>query len=41
MIARRYKAGESASELAEDYGCQREEIEESIRAELVELAHAA
>lgn len=41
MIARRYKAGESARELADDYGCRREEIEEAIRAELVELAHAA
>ncbi len=41
MIARRYKAGETVRELADDYGCRREEIEEAIRAELVELAHAA
>ena len=34
MIARRYKAGESPSELASDYDCRREEIEEAIRAEL-------
>lgn len=41
MIARRYKAGETVGKLADDYGCRREEIEEAIRAELVELAHAA
>lgn len=41
MIARRYKAGESATELASDYSCGRNEIEEAIRAELVELARAA
>lgn len=37
MIARRYKAGESAGELAEDYGCDSAQIEEAIRTEL-ELA---
>ncbi len=41
MIARRYKAGETSAELASDYACRREEIEEAIRAELVELALAA
>lgn len=40
MIARRYKAGESFGQLADDYGCRREEIEEAIRAELVEPVHA-
>ena len=34
VIADRYKAGESVDELAEDYGCQRLEIEEAIRYEL-------
>lgn len=37
IIARRYKAGESSIELAEDYSCKPEEIDEAIRAEL-ELA---
>lgn len=37
IIARRYKAGESTVELADDYKCTREEIDEAIRAEL-ELA---
>jgi uncharacterized protein (DUF433 family) len=40
MIARRYKAGESAGELADDYGCTGDEIDEAIRAEL-ELSHLA
>ena len=34
IIAERYKAGESISELAYDYGRQEEEIEEAIRCEL-------
>lgn len=33
-IARRYKAGESLKELASDYECKEEEIEEAIRCEL-------
>lgn len=37
MIARRYKAGESIPELAEDYGCDSAQIDEAIRTEL-ELA---
>ena len=40
IIARRYKAGESTKELADDYNSTRDEIDEAIRAEL-ELAHAA
>jgi uncharacterized protein (DUF433 family) len=40
IIARRYKAGESAEELADDYKCTRDEIDEAIRTEL-ELACAA
>ena len=40
IIARRYKAGESTKELADDYNGTRDEIDEAIRAEL-ELAHAA
>ena len=39
IIARRYKAGESAIELADDYKCTRDEIDEAIRTEL-ELACA-
>jgi uncharacterized protein (DUF433 family) len=39
MIARRYKAGESIPELAEDYGCDSAQIDEAIRTEL-ELASA-
>ncbi len=34
MVAERYKAGESVDELAEDYGLQRNHIEEAIRYEL-------
>lgn len=34
VIADRYKAGESISQLANDYGRQRSEIEEAIRCEL-------
>jgi len=34
IVAERYKAGESIDELAEDYGRQRNEIEEAIRCEL-------
>lgn len=34
MIATRYKAGESIRELASDYECKQEEIEEAIRCEL-------
>jgi len=39
MIARRYKAGESIPELAEDYGCDSAQIDEAIRTEL-ELANS-
>lgn len=34
IIAERYKAGESADELAQDYGCDRLDIEEAVRCEL-------
>lgn len=34
IIAERYKAGESIAELADDYGCDRLEIEEGLRCEL-------
>lgn len=34
IVAQRYKAGESIDELADDYGRQRQEIEEAIRYEL-------
>jgi uncharacterized protein (DUF433 family) len=40
LVAERFKAGESADELASDYGCDREKIEEAIRCEL-SLAEAA
>ncbi|OLE97281.1 MAG: hypothetical protein AUG75_10170 [Cyanobacteria bacterium 13_1_20CM_4_61_6] len=40
VVAERFKAGESADELASDYGCEREKIEEAIRCEL-SLAEAA
>lgn len=40
IVAERFKAGESAGELAEDFGCAREKIEEAIRCEL-SLAKAA
>jgi uncharacterized protein (DUF433 family) len=40
IVAERFKAGESADELAQDYGCEREKIEEAIRCEL-SLAEAA
>jgi uncharacterized protein (DUF433 family) len=40
LVAERFKAGESADELAVDYGCDREKIEEAIRCEL-SLAEAA
>ena len=40
IVAERFKAGESADELANDYGCDREKIEEAIRCEL-SLAEAA
>lgn len=40
IVAERFKAGESADELANDYGCGREKIEEAIRCEL-SLAEAA
>ena len=40
IVAERFKAGESAEELAQDYGCARERIEEAIRCEL-NLAEAA
>ena len=40
LVAERFKAGESADELATDYGCEREKIEEAIRCEL-SLAEAA
>lgn len=34
IVAGRFRAGESADELANDYGCAREKIEEAIRCEL-------
>jgi uncharacterized protein (DUF433 family) len=34
IIAERYKAGESIDELADDYGCNRPQIEEAVRCEL-------
>ncbi|NJK76699.1 MAG: DUF433 domain-containing protein [Oscillatoriales cyanobacterium RU_3_3] len=34
MLAERYKAGDSIDELAEDYNCDRLQIEEGIRSEL-------
>lgn len=37
IVAERYKAGESMDELAEDYGCERPQVEEAVRCEL-ELA---
>jgi uncharacterized protein (DUF433 family) len=40
VVAGRFKAGESADKLANDYGCAREKIEEAIRCEL-NLAEAA
>jgi uncharacterized protein (DUF433 family) len=40
IVAERFNAGESADELAHDYGCAREKIEEAIRCEL-SLAEAA
>jgi uncharacterized protein (DUF433 family) len=40
IVAQRFKAGESADELANDYACGREKIEEAIRCEL-SLAEAA
>lgn len=38
VIAERYKAGDSISDLADDYGRTREEIEEAIRCELPRVA---
>jgi len=40
IVTERFKAGESADDLANDYGCAREKIEEAIRCEL-SLAEAA
>jgi uncharacterized protein (DUF433 family) len=37
IIAERYKAGDSMDALADDYGCQRAQVEEAVRCEL-ELA---
>jgi uncharacterized protein (DUF433 family) len=34
IVAERYKAGESVDELADDYGCERRQIEEAVRCEL-------
>ena len=34
IVAERYKAGESVDELADDYGCERRNIEEAVRCEL-------
>ncbi|MGH7140930.1 MAG: DUF433 domain-containing protein [Pirellulales bacterium] len=34
VIAERYKAGESIDDLAEDYACERLEVEEALRCEL-------
>lgn len=33
IIAERYRAGEGMDELADDYGCERKEIEEAVRCE--------
>lgn len=38
ILAQRYKAGDSLEELAEDYGRQRQEIEEAIRYEIHKAA---
>ena len=40
IVAEPFKAGESSDELAKDYECDREKIEEAIRCELT-LAEAA
>jgi uncharacterized protein (DUF433 family) len=40
IVVQRFTAGESADDLAHDYGCAREKIEEAIRCEL-NLAQAA
>jgi len=40
VIAERYKAGDSIDSLADDYACERSEIEEGLRCELA-LQHAA
>jgi len=34
ILAERYKAGDSMDALADDYGCQRAEVEEAVRCEL-------
>ena len=34
IVAERYKAGESTDELAQDYGCERNYVEEAVRCEL-------
>jgi uncharacterized protein (DUF433 family) len=34
IVAERYKAGESVDELAQDYGCERNYVEEAVRCEL-------
>jgi uncharacterized protein (DUF433 family) len=34
IVAERYKAGESMDELAQDYGCERGQVEEAVRCEL-------
>ena len=34
IVAERYKAGESIAELAQDYGCERNYVEEAVRCEL-------
>lgn len=34
IIAERYKAGDSMDALADDYGCQRSQVEEAVRCEL-------
>jgi uncharacterized protein (DUF433 family) len=34
IVAERYKAGEAIDDLAEDYGCKRDQIEEAVRCEL-------
>ena len=33
IVAERYRAGEGMDELADDYGCERKEIEEAVRCE--------
>lgn len=38
VVAERYRAGEGTKELADDYGCKPEEIEEAVRCEFAQAA---